>query len=299
MNGNYADRGIEPAATNGAFADLRAEVARLRQENAELSARLDASAVQPGTRGSGSEFNGTTSLDALRNMVMAAEYKDHDTGAHLVRIGYFSALLASVCSPEGSFVQLLFMASPMHDVGKIGIPDHILKKRSSLSADERRIMEQHPGYGAHILGGSDAPVLRLASKIALTHHEYYDGSGYPRGLKGKDIPLCGRIVAVADVLDALVMDRSYRSAVPWEQAVDLIKVGRGRHFDPEVVDAFLSVEDRVLDLRDTMVRGESPQRLPGLAAYGDMDPLGFYEEPLHSAASGRHQLDVDTYFRDR
>jgi response regulator RpfG family c-di-GMP phosphodiesterase len=299
MNSNDADRDTGPAAANGEFADLRAEVERLRRENAELSARLDASAAQPGTGGNGREFNGITSLDALRNMVMAAEYKDHDTGAHLVRIGYFSALLASVCSPEGSFAQMLFIASPMHDVGKIGIPDHILKKRSSLSADERRIMEQHPGYGARILEGSDAPMLRLASEIALTHHECYDGSGYPRGLKGKDIPLCGRIVAVADVLDALVMDRSYRSAMPWDQAIDLVKAGRGGHFDPEVVDAFLSVEDRVLDLRDTMVRGETPQRLPGLAGYAGVDPLGFYGEPLNSAASGRHPLDVDTDFRDR
>jgi putative two-component system response regulator len=293
----------KPAGTNGAkteVAALRAEIGRLRLENTELSARLcDLAAQLAGAMPDSRKLNGTTTRDALRNLVIAAEYKDHDTGAHLVRIGYFSALLASVCGYGQAFVRMLLMASPMHDVGKIGVPDHILKKTSLLSADERKIMERHPEYGAHILGNPEAPVLALASEIAFTHHECYDGSGYPRGTSKYDIPLSGRIVAVADVLDALVMDRRYRAAIPWDQAIEIVRAGRGRHFDPDIVDAFLSAEDRAFELCQTMTRGEAPRQLPGLDESADGDPLGFYDAPLNSVAVDRRSTNIDDYLSER
>jgi putative two-component system response regulator len=143
-------------------------------------------------------------------------------------------------------VESILYASPMHDIGKIGIPDRILLKNGPLNEEEWTIMRLHTVYGGKILENSDIGFLRLGEVIAKTHHEKFDGSGYPNGLKGRDIPLAGRIVAVADVFDALMSRRPYKKAFTMEQALTIILEGRGRHFDPEVVDIFLTDIDEVL-----------------------------------------------------
>jgi putative two-component system response regulator len=264
---------------------LRAEVDRLQRSNEAMARTIDDLQRQPPVAETDASVEMPITLqpsETLRNLVMAAEYRDHDTGAHLVRIGYLCALLAPVCGCNANFSRELLIASPMHDIGKIGIPDGILKKRGLLSEEERRIMERHTEYGARILGGSRLPVLRLAAEIARTHHERFDGSGYPHGLKGRQIPLSGRIVAVVDVFDALAMDRNYRVAMPAERALDIIMAGRGTQFDSAVVDAFFSVVDEVLELRDMVNRGERPKVGDHLVSEIHGNPLGFYDSPLHT-----------------
>jgi len=220
----------------------------------------------------------------LRHLVMAAEFKDHDTGAHLVRIGYFASVLAPACGCDGETTQRMLMAAPMHDIGKIGIPDHILKKRGALTAGEREVMERHTILGAHILAGGASPILRMAADIALTHHEHFDGSGYPNRLRGEAIPLAGRIVSVLDVFDALAMERAYRDAVPVEVALEVLMQGRGRLFDPAVVDAFFGVKDDILAMRARINCGESPDGLSSIFGDDSSHPLEFYDLPLHSGA---------------
>lgn len=221
-------------------------------------------------------------LSAIRHLVMAAEFKDHDTGAHLVRTGYFSARLAPMCGCDEQYSALIFVASTMHDVGKIWIPTCILKKKGVLDREERQIVQRHAEYGAKLLSGVDIPVLVVASQIAHCHHEHFDGTGYPRGLKGDQIPLSGRIVAVIDVFDALVMDRAYRRAEPVENALKLIRAGRGKQFDPDVVDAFLSIADEVLVLCEHINDEKSLAGLqwPGGETKGE--PFAFYDRSLRS-----------------
>jgi putative two-component system response regulator len=279
-------RGGEPASD--AFAEIAAlkrKVQQLRSENEALAFELGLMRQQASLSGTAQVTADDNSADraaALRYLVMAAEYKDHDTGAHLVRIGYFSARLAPVCGCDDEFSRLMLIASTMHDVGKIGIPDRILKKHGALDGDERSIMQRHAEFGAKLLSGSDSPMLRLAAEIALSHHEHFDGTGYPRGLKGGDIPLSGRIVAVTDVFDALVMDRAYRPAMPVPQALNLIRVGRGSHFDPQVVDAFFSVADEILDMCERIHDDEPPSGLEWLPSEPNWDPFAFYDRPLRS-----------------
>jgi putative two-component system response regulator len=146
-------------------------------------------------------------------------------------------------------VQLLRLAAPMHDVGKIGTPDEILRKPGPLTAEERRVMEHHTWVGHEILVDSQSELLRLAATIALTHHERYDGSGYPQGLVGREIPLEGRITAVADVFDALLSDRVYRPALSADETMDVLKEGSGAQFDPEIVDLLLTHLNRALEVR--------------------------------------------------
>ena len=161
----------------------------------------------------------------------------------------YCALLAAKVGLGAERVDLIRVASPMHDVGKIAIPDSILLKPGSLDAEERRVMERHTEIGYQILSGSRAELLRLAADLAWTHHERFDGSGYPRGLARAEIPLEGRIAAVADVFDALTTDRVYRKAMPVEEAVGLMAAERGRHFDPEILDLFFASLDDVDAIR--------------------------------------------------
>ena len=185
------------------------------------------------------------SLDTIHRLARAAEYKDQETGAHLVRMSHYAAVVARQMGRNESEVELLLYAAPLHDVGKISVPDHILLKPGKLDPDEWEIMKQHPVVGGDILAGSDAELIQLAQKIALTHHEKWDGSGYPYGLRGTEIPLVGRITAIADVFDALTSNRPYRAAMSVEEALQIIREGRGTHFDPEVVDAFLAAEAEI------------------------------------------------------
>ncbi|HSW60898.1 MAG TPA: HD domain-containing phosphohydrolase, partial [bacterium] len=146
-------------------------------------------------------------------------------------------------------VETILYAAPMHDLGKIGIPDHILLKPAKLDPDEWDIMKQHTAIGAKILSGSDAQFIKLGEIIARCHHEKWDGSGYPDGLKGAKIPVAGRIVAIADVFDALNSKRPYKEPFPIEKTLSIIKEGSGTHFDPEVVDAFFAIQDEILDIK--------------------------------------------------
>ncbi len=179
--------------------------------------------------------------ETVRRLSMAVEFRDEDTGAHIERIGRFSTLLAEQAGLDSELCERLGYAAPLHDVGKVAIPDAILLKPGPLTAEERAIVETHAEEGHRLLRGSSSSILDMAATIALSHHEKWDGSGYPRGLAGEGIPIEGRVVAVADVFDALTTDRVYRSAYTLEQAVELMREQRGRHFDPVLLDTFLEV----------------------------------------------------------
>jgi HD-GYP domain-containing protein (c-di-GMP phosphodiesterase class II) len=182
--------------------------------------------------------------ETVRRLSMAVEFRDEDTGAHIERIGRFSTLLAEHVGMDTDFCATLTHAAPLHDVGKVAIPDAILLKPDVLTKEERAIVETHAEEGHRLLRGSSSSILELASTIALSHHEKWDGSGYPRGVKGEAIPIEGRIVAVADVFDALTSDRVYRRAFTVEEAVEMMLEQRGRHFDPVLLDAFMEVLGR-------------------------------------------------------
>ena len=182
--------------------------------------------------------------ETVRRLSMAVEFRDEDTGAHIERIGRFSTLLAEHVGMDQDFCATLTHAAPLHDVGKVAIPDAILLKPGELTAEERAIVETHAEEGHRLLRGSSSSILDLAATIALSHHEKWDGSGYPRGVKGEAIPIEGRIVAVADVFDALTSDRVYRRAFTVEEAVEMMLEQRGRHFDPVLLDAFMEVLGR-------------------------------------------------------
>lgn len=188
--------------------------------------------------------------EALLRLALAADFKDDDTGVHIVRIGYLAEALASLHGQPEAFCRMLRRAAPMHDIGKIGIPDGVLKKPGAYTPQEREVMNQHPSIGADILGRSRVPLLRLAAEVALGHHERWDGGGYPAGLARADIPLSARIVAVVDYMDALTMDRCYRKAFPDERALQMLAEQRGKAFDPGLVDLFLDHAPMLLALRD-------------------------------------------------
>ena len=178
-------------------------------------------------------------------LMRAAEQRDSDTGDHIARVAGYVGVIAGNLGFAASEVRSLRLASTMHDVGKIGVPDSILLKRGPLSAEERAEMQKHAERGRRILEGSTSDVVRLAAEIAESHHERWDGAGYPRGLKGAAIPLSGRIVAVADVFDALVTERPYKTAWPLDRARSFVADQAGLHFDPRCVDAFLAGWDEV------------------------------------------------------
>jgi len=191
-------------------------------------------------------------LDTIRRLATAAEFKDDDTGAHILRMSRFSSIIASAYGQDEKYCILLEQASPMHDIGKIGVPDDILKKPGKLTEAEWILMRKHSEYGANILSGSDVPVLQMAEEVALAHHEKFDGSGYPSNLQGEKIPLSARIVALADFFDALTMDRCYRPAFSDEKALAMVKENSGTHFDPKVVQAFFSVSNDIINERDRL-----------------------------------------------
>lgn len=187
--------------------------------------------------------------ELILRLSKAAEFRDPETGAHILRMARYSQLIAQKLGLPDEQCDLLLRAAPMHDLGKLGIPDDILLKPGKLTEDEYRIMSKHPEIGYAILSGSDSQLIRMGAEIALTHHEKFDGSGYPNHLKGRNIPLMGRIVAVADVFDALTSARPYKPAWPVERARQLLIDNSGSHFDPDCVEAFLSEWDEVLSIR--------------------------------------------------
>jgi len=180
-------------------------------------------------------------LEIIRRLAQAGEYRDNETGMHVVRMSHYARAIARAAGWGENEVDLLFQAAPLHDIGKIGIPDAILLKPGALSADERQAMQRHTTIGASIIGDQRSEPLRTARLVALSHHERWDGTGYPHGLGGCDIPRAARVVAVADVFDALVSARPYKH--PWSlpDAVAAIHEGAGTQFDRELVEAFLRV----------------------------------------------------------
>lgn len=194
-----------------------------------------------------------TRLEIIRRLGIAAEYRDEDTGTHIIRMSKMSALLGKAAGMPEREVDILLNASPMHDVGKIGIPDSILLKPGKLTQEERKIMETHATIGGQILSGNPSELMNMAREIALTHHEKWDGSGYPEGIRGENIPLTGRICAVSDVFDALTTKRPYKEAWSVEKAVALIKQNRGTQFDPDLVDLFESILPEIMEIKEQYV----------------------------------------------
>jgi putative two-component system response regulator len=191
------------------------------------------------------------SMDTILRLSQAAEYKDAETGEHIQRIGFYIQAMGNAMGLSDQEIEAFHFASPMHDVGKIGIPDHILMKPGPLDDSEWKIMKEHTRIGGKILSGSDSSILKTAEEIALTHHEKWNGRGYPFRLKGRDIPISGRITAIADVFDALTSKRPYKGAFPVEKAFDIMAQERGKSFDPELLDVFFSIKNEIAEIRNT------------------------------------------------
>ena len=196
--------------------------------------------------------------ELIFRMSRAAEFRDPETGAHIQRMAYYSQIIAKGLGLDEKTQKIILEAAPMHDVGKIGIPDYILLKPGKLTHEEFEVMKGHATLGHELLNGSGSEILRAGAEIALTHHEKYDGSGYPHGLVGHKIPLFGRIVAVADVFDALTSERPYKRAWALDDACRFLEEGRGKHFDPMCVESFLAGWEEALEIRQRFKDEEAP-----------------------------------------
>ncbi|MGC9109562.1 MAG: HD domain-containing phosphohydrolase [Caldimicrobium sp.] len=190
------------------------------------------------------------SLEIIFRLAKAAEYRDEHTGYHIQRVSHYCVAIGTYLGLDNEALEVLKYASPLHDIGKLGIPDAILLKPGALTKEEWEIMKLHTIIGAQILSGSKIRYLKAAEKIALYHHEKWDGTGYPEGLKGEKIPLFARITAIADVFDALTTDRPYRKALSVEDALQIIKNERGSHFDPQIVDIFFKIKEEILSIKE-------------------------------------------------
>jgi len=191
-----------------------------------------------------------TQKEMIERLGLVAEYRDNETAAHTIRVGLYSGIIAKAIGLSDKEAEQVRLAAPMHDIGKIGIPDDVLLKKSKLDDDEWALMKQHSEFGYNILKGSESRILKNAGIIALTHHEKWDGSGYPLGLNEGDIHLYGRITAISDVFDALTMARPYKKAWSIEDAVKLINDEKGKQFDPALVDIFNQVLEQLLAVRE-------------------------------------------------
>ncbi len=191
-----------------------------------------------------------TRLEVIRRLGRAAEYRDDITGFHIIRMSRYSQILAIAAGMPEADAEMLLNASPMHDIGKIGIPDNVLLKPGKLDTEEWKIMQTHVDIGVEILSGSNSDLMDMAAEVAQNHHEKWDSSGYPRALAGEDIPFTGRVVAIADVFDALTTKRSYKKAWSIEEAVDFLKEQRGKHFEARLVDLFLEILPDILRIRE-------------------------------------------------
>ena len=186
--------------------------------------------------------------EVLGRLALAAEFRDDETGEHTRRVGRVSAILAQALGEDASYVEAIGTAALLHDLGKIGVPDTILLKKGPLTDDERFTMREHTTIGATILTECNEPVMRMARQIAMTHHEWWNGGGYPNGISRNEIPLEGRIVAVADAYDAMTNDRPYRRAIPHEAALEELERNAGTQFDPEIVAAFNKIVPHIIDV---------------------------------------------------
>jgi len=193
-----------------------------------------------------------TQKEVILRMGAIAETRSKETGQHVQRVAAYSQLLGKLCGLEKSEIELIKLASPMHDIGKVAIPDSILNKPGRLTAEEFEVMKDHAQVGYDMLGTSEYKILQTSALISLTHHEKWDGTGYPRGIAGEEIPIAGRITAVADVFDALGSDRCYKAAWELEKILALFAEEKGKQFDPTLVDLLLSNMDQVLEIRDRL-----------------------------------------------
>lgn len=233
-------------------------------------------------------------IEILRRLALAAEYRDDVTGHHAERVGVLSALIADALGLGPETVRLIRRAAPLHDVGKIGIPDAILMKPGPLTSAEFGVMKTHTTMGARILSGSRFPLLQEAQTIALSHHERWEGAGYPHGIRGEEIPLPGRIVAVADVFDSLCHERPYKPARPVETAIEVVTAGSGNHFDPEVVAAFLQVagSGTLVDV-ERLITSVHEFGLPGWDDVGEaVEMASVVEEARAASATMRDVLEL-------
>ncbi len=207
------------------------------------------------------------SLETIYRLSVASEYRDKDTGAHIKRVSRYAAAIARHIGLDESTVESILYAAPMHDLGKIGIPDQILVKPSKLDQMEWEIMKHHTAIGSKILKGSNAEFISIAETIARCHHENWDGSGYPNGLKGKEIPISARITTLADVFDSLTSRRSYKEPFSMEKSFSIITEGKGTHFDPDLVDAFFAIQEEILTIRNQYIcDNQSTDEIPELQA---------------------------------
>ena len=190
--------------------------------------------------------------ELIRRLGLAAEFKDNETGLHVQRMAEYTRLMALEMGFTKIDADTLASAAPMHDIGKLGIPDEVLCKPGRLTNEEFQTIKEHPEIGARILENPDSELLKVAQQVALFHHEKWDGSGYPHGLKGEEIPLVARIAALADVFDALVSERPYKKAWTLEAALDLFEEQKGLHFDPNVVEAFKRVLPQVVEIKERL-----------------------------------------------
>jgi putative two-component system response regulator len=237
---------IKPFEANELFINVSNS---LRRRELELERNLYEERLEGEVRERTAEIRATQEQVIIR-LVTASGYRDEETGEHIQRMGEYAALLAEAIGWDAKQVDEMRLAASMHDVGKIGVADAILRKPGKLSSEEFELMKEHTRIGARILEGSQIALLNLAHDIALYHHEKWNGGGYPLGLRGETIPLCARIVAVCDVYDALVSDRVYRPALPEAEALAIVKEGRGEHFDPHVLDLFLAHLPRFHAIRE-------------------------------------------------
>jgi putative two-component system response regulator len=199
-------------------------------------------------------------VDVVQRLSRAIEYRDTETGLHVIRMSRYSALLAKYAGFSERQCELILIASPLHDIGKIGIPDHILQKPGKFTDAEFNIMKTHTTIGEELLSGGHSDFLNLAKEIAGAHHEKWDGSGYPRGLKEAAIPLSGRVCGLADAFDAITTKRCYKEAFPIQYAIDEIQKGKGAHFDPKLVDVFMEHIEEVKAIQekyaDPVIKGD-------------------------------------------
>ncbi len=210
-----------------------------------------------------------TQVEVIIRLGKAAEFRDDETGKHIERIADYVNLITEKLGMNREQRIMMQYAAPMHDVGKIGIPDGVLMKTGKLTVHEFKIIKLHTVIGNKILSGTTLPLLELAKEIAISHHERWDGDGYPMGLKGSDIPISGRIVAITDVFDALTSKRVYKEAWPIEQALEYLRDMRGKQFDPDIVDAFFAVVDQITNVRQS--RSEEPESKPIILQIMDGD----------------------------
>lgn len=221
-------RGVEQTVRLRNLIRLAKAVRRLAEQAAWLDGEVEAALRHMRER----------EEEIIFRLSLAVEYRDNDTGDHTWRVARYSQIVAEALGLPAEVCRNLYLAAPLHDVGKVAIPDGILLKPGRLDPDEFALIKTHAAIGQRILGGSTSELIRLAAEIAEAHHEKWDGSGYPKGLAGPQIPLSARIVAVADVFDALTTQRPYKEAMPFEAALDCIRADSGRHFDPACVEAF-------------------------------------------------------------